>query len=150
MDNVRFNSRFTQPVPPFVPKAPIKKRAFLRNFSIMLSLLVFVGAIFAAAFFYFKAQKLESQSQVAAAVQATDTIAEVQKLIVLPTDEDPTVATVSDVEKLRSQPFFADAKDGDKVLIYTKAQKAILYDPTAKKVVEIAPLNTNQSTTTQQ
>lgn len=68
-------------------------------------------------------------------------IAEVGELILLPADEAPTVATVSDPEKLKDQPFFANAKAGDKVLIYTKAKKAFLYDPVGHKVVEVAPVN---------
>lgn len=61
-------------------------------------------------------------------------------LIVLPADEQPTVATVTDLEKLKGQPFFAQAQLGDKVLIYTAAKKAILYRPTENKIIELAPL----------
>lgn len=68
-------------------------------------------------------------------------VAEVGKLIDLPTGEDPTLATVTDVEKLKDQPFFQKAKNGNVVLIYAKAKKAILYDPVLKKIVEVAPLN---------
>jgi len=68
-------------------------------------------------------------------------VLEVGKLIELPIGEDPTVATVTDITKLKDQPFFAKAKNGDKVLIYTNARKAILYDPQAKKVIDIAPIN---------
>lgn len=62
-------------------------------------------------------------------------------LIVLPTDETPTVATVSDPEALKNQAFFENAKVGDKVLIYTNAKKAVLYDPTLNKILNVAPLN---------
>jgi hypothetical protein len=68
-------------------------------------------------------------------------VREVGKLIVLPEGETPTLATVSDPERLRDQPFFARAKAGDKVLLYSNARKAFLYDPIAKKLIEVAPLN---------
>ncbi len=67
-------------------------------------------------------------------------IAEIGKLITLPEGETPTIATVSDLEKLSDQAFFANALLGDKVLIYTKARKAILYRPSEKKLIEVAEL----------
>lgn len=68
-------------------------------------------------------------------------IDKVGALMVLPTGEEPVVATVTDPEKLKQQVFFTQAKKGDKVLIYSKAQKAILYDPVANKIIEVAPLS---------
>ncbi len=65
-------------------------------------------------------------------------------IMVLPEGEDPTVATVVDPEKLKDQPFFARAKKGDKVLIYTNARKAILYDSVAHKIIEVMPLNNGE------
>lgn len=46
-----------------------------------------------------------------------------------------------DPEKLRDQPFFANAQRGDKVLIYANAKKAILYNPPSNKIIEVAPVN---------
>lgn len=71
-------------------------------------------------------------------------IERVSRLAVLPEDEVPQVATVTNPEVLRSQPFFAEAKMGDVVLIYSK--KAVLYDPKANKVIIVAPVNQNAST----
>lgn len=69
----------------------------------------------------------------------------VGKLIVLPEGEEPTVATVNDPERLKVQPFFAKAKQGDKVLIYTNTKKAILYDPVGNIIVEVAPVSFGQA-----
>lgn len=69
------------------------------------------------------------------------TIAKVSRLIVLPTDEQPTLATVSDIEKLKDQPFFTNAKNGDKVLIYPRSLKAILYSPSQDKIIEVSSVN---------
>ena len=65
---------------------------------------------------------------------------QVGKLMLLPAGESPTIATVVDVEKLKDQPFFAHARVGFKVLIYTTARKAILFDPVNNKIIEVAPL----------
>lgn len=81
--------------------------------------------------------------------EAAALVAEVGKLIVLPEGETPTIATVSDPERLRDQPFFVKAKAGDKVLLYSQAKRAYLYDPVANKLLEVAPLNIGAEAGTQ-
>ena len=72
----------------------------------------------------------------------------VGKLVLLPEDETPTIATVTDPAKLKAeQAFFARAEDGDKVLIYTRALKAIMYRPRTNKIIEVAPLVIGTPTT---
>jgi hypothetical protein len=72
-------------------------------------------------------------------------IEKVGKLVFLPSDETPTIATVSDPALLVAQPFFADSKKGDQVLIYPNAKKAILYDPIANKIVNMASINSGEA-----
>lgn len=107
--------------------------------------ILLVISIGAGVYFY---QKAAVDTQEDAQKELDDTIAAVGRLMVLPTTETPTMATVSDPEKLKDQPFFTNAKIGDKVLIYTIARKAILYSPTMNKIVEVAPINTGDNTTT--
>lgn len=97
----------------------------------------------AGGFFYFQSQKTQVDPNNPQAVQEQNRklIAEIGKLIDLPIGEEPTVATVTDVAKLQNQPFFQKAKNGDVVLIYANSRKAILYDPSAKKIIDVAPLN---------
>lgn len=98
----------------------------------------------ASGYFYFQytntQKQLKAKAQTQAAKGTVDEtkklIEEVGKLINLPKDEEPTIATVTDVDKLKDQPFFKEAKVGDKVLIYPKVQKSILYDPKNKRIVE--------------
>jgi len=60
--------------------------------------------------------------------------------VVLPQDEEPTIATVTSADLLKNQQFFASAKAGDTVLIYKKAKLVILYNPTLDRVLNMAPL----------
>ncbi len=76
----------------------------------------------------------EAKQEVASLVE------KVGQLITLPSDEQPTIATVTDLDALKDQPFFTNAAVGDKVLIYTNASKAILYRPSENKIIEKAPL----------
>ncbi len=63
------------------------------------------------------------------------------KLVVLPAEEEPVVATVTDKEKLKDQPVFARAENGDKILIYSKAQKAYIYRPASNLLIDVIPVN---------
>ena len=103
-----------------------------------LALLIASGAAF---YFYQQANilKLETSTTVAPE-EVTAITLKVGKLILLP-DEIPTVATVSNPEKLKDQLFFARAKAGDKVLVYTIAKKVYLYDPVNNIIVNVAPLS---------
>jgi hypothetical protein len=69
----------------------------------------------------------------------------VGKLMELPA-EKPTVATVKDVTQLpANQPFFKVARNGDKVLFYNDAKKAILYRPETDKIINVAPITVDPS-----
>lgn len=100
-----------------------------------------IAAIGAAGYFYYQNIQLKKDPQILAQQEAQNLVTQVSRLIVLPDGETPTIATVSDPEKLKDQPFFKNAQVGDKVLIYTNAKKAILYNPSTDKIVEVAPIN---------
>lgn len=85
-----------------------------------------------------QAPQIKSAEEIAKEVE--DVVTRVGKLIVLPQGEEPTVATVTDPALLKDQAFFANAKTGHKVLIYTQARKAFLYDPERNILIEAAPL----------
>ncbi len=107
---------------------------------IILFVLV-VGAGGSAVYFYRQWSSLKNDPQKIAQEEVAALVAEIGGIMFLPEGEQPTLATVTDPSKLQDQAFFAKAKTGDKVLLYANAQKAILYDPRAKKIVEVAPLN---------
>jgi hypothetical protein len=123
------------------------------NRSLWIILVVILLIIAALPSYYYysqykKTQQLLNNPSATANAQATQLVAELGKLMVLPTNEQPTIATVSDVTKLADQPFFANAKNGDKVLIYTQSKKAILYRESINKIIEVAPVNLGSSTPT--
>lgn len=119
--------------------------------STIIFIILALTGLSAGGYFFYQYQKTQAELQTiktdpttvqkAAQEEVKRLIAEVGKLIELPTGEEPTVATITDLEKLKDQPFFQKAKNGDKVLIYTNAKKAILYDPLSKKILDIAPVN---------
>jgi hypothetical protein len=78
----------------------------------------------------------------------TDTTGQIKSLLTiigthleLPTNEEPTVATILDPKALSSNPFFVKAEAGDKVIVYKISGKAILYRPSTKKIIETGSFN---------
>src|SRR3989344_5070347 len=63
-----------------------------------------------------------------------------QKLIDLPTDEEPEIVTITDTEKFKDQAFFKKAQNGDKLLLYKKNKKAFLFNPRDQKIIDVAPI----------
>jgi hypothetical protein len=124
----------------------VKKVAFKRFLFVFVISIAVIGLL-GTYFFYSKYQQ-SLQTPKAVQVKETDELLrKVSKHIILPSDT-PTIATVTDVKKLKDQTFFAHAKDGDKVLIYTNERKAILYNPTLDRIVEVGPLNITSGTNT--
>ncbi len=103
--------------------------------------IVAIVALALAGYFYSQIRSLKQDPQVVAQKEVAELVAKVGKLLILPTGETPTLATVSDPEALKDQPFFTSAQKGDKVLIYAQAKKAILYSVTLNKIIDVAPLN---------
>ncbi len=118
---------------------------------VVLGVLV-LGLAGTSLMFYKKAKDLQVNPQKVTQEENQKIIDAVGKLVLLPEGETPTIATVTDAGKLKSQQaFFTRAATGDKVLIYTQALKAIMYRPSTNKIIEIAPLvigNPNASANT--
>jgi hypothetical protein len=115
---------------------------FVKKYILIFSILLFI-VLAAAPSYYFYRKYQTLQKQVGSSAQKDDIAAltaRVAKHILLPTGETPTVMTVTDKEKLSGQLFFANSKNGDKVLVYEKAKKAFLYDPDADRVIEVGPI----------
>lgn len=118
----------------------------LTGAQILVGSLVFVGviAVYSNLKYRKSREELLSFMRDPASIAAEETaraIERVGELTELPTGETPTVATVNDLSQLEGQTFFENAQIGDKVLIYQKARRAILYRPGTHKVIEIGPVN---------
>lgn len=61
------------------------------------------------------------------------------KHLILPKNEQPIIATVTDKSALKT-PFLREADDGDKIIIYEKARRVIIYRPSADRIVDIGPV----------
>ena len=111
---------------------------------LIFSVIVLFLAIGSAGYFYYQYQSAVKNNSVSEIDQLVETVSGFMEL----PDEVPTLATVSDKTKLENQQFFQNAQNGDKVLFFTSAQIAILYRPSSKKIINLAPTrNFDQETT---
>lgn len=116
--------------------------------SIIPSLIIFVVIITSLAFggyFYYQYRQLKKNPNAEAQKEAQDLLSKVAKIYLIPTGEEPTVATVSDPNALKNQSFFTQSQKGDKVLIFVKAGRAVLYRPSINKIIETAPINNSKN-----
>jgi hypothetical protein len=116
-----------------------------KQFGILFIILISISLIL---IFIFIVQKFP-QFKVGKGISVTEEepqkiIENVGKLIEIP-DEIPTIATVSNLEKLSGQPLFKNAKKGDKLLIFIKSGKVIIYRPSANKIIEATPIHNQLS-----
>ncbi|MFS8130571.1 MAG: hypothetical protein ACMG57_01190 [Candidatus Dojkabacteria bacterium] len=84
--------------------------------------------------------------------QAADTakynalVDKVKKVILVP-DENPTIATIANLDEVKKQnaAFYSDAKEGDTVIIFST--KALIYRESEGKIINVAPVTKEASTT---
>lgn len=140
----------SQPATPVMPVEPTRNGFRIRKWQVftLLGILIVAGALAFAAVTYKHSRddvKRLSNPTEAAQQEVKDLTRKIGKVAVIPTGETPTLATVKDVSKLKNQVFFQNAQNGDKVLIFSKAKRAVLYRPSSQKIVEIAPLTDTSS-----
>lgn len=115
----------------------------LRSVLTGLAILLALAGFGLAAYLFTQVQALKNDpktSQQAAENRTNEVKAKVAKLISLPSDEKPILATVDDKEKLKSQPFFKDAENGDVILIFPQAKKAVVYRENENKLINVGPI----------
>jgi len=98
----------------------------------------------AAIYFFIKYQGIKKNPNQVAQAEVNRIVKLVGQLISLPNDESPTLATIKDKDQLKDQPFFANAQNGDVILIYTKAKKAIVYREKGNKIINVGPISIDQ------
>jgi hypothetical protein len=121
-------------------------RLKLTPFKILVVLLILVVAELSGYLFFQSANTKHTGTPAANQKEQSDLVTKVGRLIQLPDGEQPTIATVSDITKLQGQIFFTHAQNGDKVLIYAQAKKAILYRPSTNKIIDVGPVAITQPT----
>lgn len=121
----------------------IKTTNFKRYLIVLLIIVAILGAG-SSYYFYGKYRAIKADPNLEAKKETDALVLAVGRLMELPKDETPTVATILDKDKLKDQPFFKTGENGDKLLVYNIEMKAILYRPSTNKIINVAPITINQ------
>lgn len=115
----------------------------------MIALTIIVVILGVAGFLYYNYHKAQQQLQPnnSNQTESEQLLTKLSKLIDLP-QEEPTIATIKDITKLQSQPIFQKGKNGDKVIIFPKAQELIIYDPTENKIISVSKIDESSGSAT--
>ncbi len=125
-----------------------KKRIATKYILIFILSFIIIVAASVGGYFYFNSKLAMANAddkEVFTGKMKEDLLVKIGRLVVLPKGEEPTIATVSDKSKLLEQAFFRQAENGDKLLLYEKTKKAILYRPSINRVVDITVVINDQS-----
>jgi len=116
-----------------------------RIFNLTIYLVVIIIIVFGVYFFCEQINLAKKNPEIInqKEVETTDIVSKVSRLYLLPNNEKPTVATVSNPEVLKGQSLFNSAQKGDKVLIFSNLGKAVLYRPSIDKIIEITPIKSD-------
>lgn len=126
------------------------------KFTVFLAFLIvlLLGGLAATGFLYYQTrQQLRQLTQPGAQEELAKreieaVVQKLGKLVLLP-DEEPVVATIIDSAFLATQSaFYAQAENGDKLVIYPQAQKAFVYSPGRNIIVNSGPLVFDEETQT--
>lgn len=124
-------------------KGPMKKilsnKPLFIGSVVILTIIITAGVIYGVSYFAPNATNSDPLGN----NEAQELLKVLEDIAVLPKGEVPTVATVTEVEKLAGQPFFSKAENGDKVVVFGVAKTAILYRPSVKKIISMTTIDQN-------
>lgn len=127
--------------------APVSmKRSVLKKTLLLGAIILPFIALAAFGGYYFKQynelKKTPITAEQAAADEESRVLEAVSKLYDVPKDEKPQIAAVKDKEVLKKENpvFFDKVENGDRLLLYQKAQLALLYRPSTNQLIKVGPL----------
>src|SRR5689334_8552559 len=121
-DIISFRSCIISLIIVFMENTTKKKSIISKILIFIIGVIIGGGSLWTWNYYMPKSASSVSQTDQS---QIKSLIEKAGKLVILPTGEDPVVATISDAASLiKEQIFYKNAINGDVVLVYQKAAKA--------------------------
>lgn len=127
----------------FSTRQPFKLKSYIK-----IALVILIISLPSFYFYqkYQRTQSLLANPDKLGEIQLNALLKKVTSIIELPENERPELRTVVDVGKVKTNPFFEKAQNGDKLLIYVVSKKAFLYRPSTNKIINVGPITTSSAT----
>lgn len=109
-----------------------------RKITWLLSALL-VLAIAASGFWFVQYREAQANNP---STQQKQLVSQLSKLIEMPSGQ-PVITTVIDKSKLTNKTLASQAQNGDRLFIFAKSKRLVLYRPSDKKVVDMLTIQTN-------
>lgn len=125
-----------------------KTERFISVKKLIIGVALFIvvgGAVGFGIFYYSQYKNLKDNPTSAVDETNKKLLTRLGKIMELPKDEQPQIAAVTDREKLGEDPFFTNAKNGDYLVVYSKARKIIIYRDSENKIINQGPFSINTS-----
>lgn len=121
----------------------------MKTKKILSILVVLVILLLAFAIFRkFYDPKGDAESQQLSDKEIKSLVKKVSKLIIVP-DETPVIATIIKADELiAEQKFYLGSKDGDYLIVFPTAKKAIIYRKEEDKLINVGPIIVDEQATT--
>ena len=118
-----------------------KRRKQLQKLLVLFALGCGAFALIVFSFSLYSNMKHRETNAPVSSAEKDSTLRALGELIALPSGEDPRIARVVDPSTLPAIPFYRNAKVGDEVVIYPLSNRAFLFDPKEKKILEVSALS---------
>lgn len=125
-----------------IPRARTQRNR--RNELDVRKLALLIGAGLLAILFVYGGVKIWGHFFASDEAKVRALVSDVSEHMLLPENEVPNVATVTDLHALEGQKFFEHAKEGDQVLMFMASKKAIIYRPSIDRIIEVGPITAEQ------
>ncbi|OGH80414.1 MAG: hypothetical protein A3I29_02370 [Candidatus Magasanikbacteria bacterium RIFCSPLOWO2_02_FULL_44_11] len=127
MENITTKLKTVKNILCFLFKTP-------KRFIVMVAL---IGALVVGGYYFFDKPTPEEKAR----EELAAAMAVVSKVMILPQDDQPVLATVTDAETLiAQQAFFAGSVNGDQLLLFPKSMKAVIWSPSREKIINVGPI----------
>lgn len=115
------------------------KKLPIKDIIMLLLIVIMALALGVTSFLYLKEKDKVNNPEKITEEEAKKIKEDVSKLILLP-DDEPTIATIFDVEEAKNtnQEFYKNAQNGDVLLVFSET--AMLYRPKDDKLIKVSPV----------